>query len=1140
MKYNNPGYAASFSFLLLLGLTLLSFAQNLETVVQTGYTGPVNHVVFDPAGRYILTAGADKIKLWDVASGGEIRTIPFKSGFQSISLSSDGRFCCLASSEGTWVLDVSSGKVLYHITDPEKTNEYETNYAAFLSGAPYLVTVSSKGVTRLRSPANGAVQQTLSKAYEPTVFSGDGKYVLTSYESNGKRRYSVVSTQNESISFEPTVGEYPAACFAPDNSWLVTAINETATIWDVATGQALRSFSLRGENDQGVEEHISALQVSPDGKYIAAAGGWEGGEGANLGSVRVWEAATGRRVLLMSKYPTPGVVNRYTGKSEADLGYVYAVSFSPDSRSLVIGENEKSAHLLDARNGRYLRQLSGKSTYVIGAHFSSDGRYLVTEHWLGRNRLWDLHSGKLSDSFYGISTTFDAIAFSPDGKTAVTADFDENKRYELEGVNTPVQLWDVRDKKPIGNVAFPGAPEVLHYSTGGQYVQSNEYGGEGIYYYNGWNVASGKQFDPDRYNETDFLFSPDSRHVLNKSHGLINQETNQLIKSFDYFRWYAHPAAAFTPDGKKLLIGEDKGYLNIIDVSTGARLAQLGYHPHEDYGHTDQCAGHRGHVSSVNVSPDGRYAISAGEDWAVRVWDLSTNLEVRAITGHDNIVQYAEFSPDGRYLVSCSDDNTSKLWDFATGKELVTLVVVDENDYVIFTPENYYTASKNAFRGVSFRKGIQAFPFDQFDLRLNRPDKVLENLPNSSPTLIEAYLNAYRKRLKKMNFTEDMLSNDLALPQITIRRADESLSTAERQYTFSVAARDAKQLLDRINIWVNDVPVYGSKGIDLRSKNLRDVSQQVELTLSPGRNKIQVSVLNQGGMESLKETFELNYTGAQEQPDLYIIAVGVSLYDNEKFNLKYAAKDARDLESLLAGQQNRYRQVHSYKFLDGDATRENIVGMRNILVNTRVDDEVIFFIAGHGMLDADLNYFFATTDIDFANPVVRGLPYDELEGLLDGIPARKKLLLMDTCHSGEVDKEETVLVAAPEAGSENVTTRSFRGAVLLSSRKKVGLKNSFQLMQELFANLNRGSGAQVISAAGGAEYAWEGQGVTNGVFTHSVVKGIREKAADASGDGNITVSELRDYVTEKVRNLTNGRQTPTARRENLAFDFRVY
>jgi hypothetical protein len=43
-----------------------------------------------------------------------------------------------------------------------------------------------------------------------------------------------------------------------------------------------------------------------------------------------------------------------------------------------------------------------------------------------------------------------------------------------------------------------------------------------------------------------------------------------------------------------------------------------------------------------------------------------------------------------------------------------------------------------------------------------------------------------------------------------------------------------------------------------------------------------------------------------------------------------------------------------------------------------------------------------------------------------------------------------------------------------------------------------------------------------------------------NGDGEITVSELKEFVIKEVQRLTNGWQKPTSRRENLEFDFRVY
>lgn len=78
----------------------------------------------------------------------------------------------------------------------------------------------------------------------------------------------------------------------------------------------------------------------------------------------------------------------------------------------------------------------------------------------------------------------------------------------------------------------------------------------------------------------------------------------------------------------------------------------------------------------------------------------------------------------------------------------------------------------------------------------------------------------------------------------------------------------------------------------------------------------------------------------------------------------------------------------------------------------------------------------------------------------------------------------------------------------------------------------------VISSASGFEFAFESEKWRNGVFTYSLLQGLQGEA-DADGDQEIRVSELGNYVTEKVQRLTNNYQTPTIRRENLEFDFRV-
>lgn len=139
----------------------------------------------------------------------------------------------------------------------------------------------------------------------------------------------------------------------------------------------------------------------------------------------------------------------------------------------------------------------------------------------------------------------------------------------------------------------------------------------------------------------------------------------------------------------------------------------------------------------------------------------------------------------------------------------------------------------------------------------------------------------------------------------------------------------------------------------------------------------------------------------------------------------------------------------------------------------------------------------------------------------------------------ELDK--AALADADQALDDQVEAIPVGGkAVPLVNQPKVGMQNSFQLMQELFSDLSRGNGAVVISAAGGMEYAYESERWNNGVFTYSILRGLVEGLADGDDDEIITVSELKEYVLGEVEALTNGLQKPTSRQENLEFDFRVW
>lgn len=544
----------------------------------------------------------------------------------------------------------------------------------------------------------------------------------------------------------------------------------------------------------------------------------------------------------------------------------------------------------------------------------------------------------------------------------------------------------------------------------------------------------------------------------------------------------------------------------------------------------------------IAFSPDGKYVSAGTTEGRLFSWDVASWKTRKIENAHSGFIGWLDYTPDMKFLVSGSYFGGVKFWSPSTLKYQGVLVNFGANDFILVTPDNYYTATKGALKNVSFRINDLIFPFEQFDLRYNRPDKVIEHFGAADEELIKILNKAYKKRLKREGFTEEMLGNDFHVPELSVTNySDIPFQTKDPKIKLSLEAADELYTLDRVQVLINDVPVLGPKGIQLRDKKVKSFKEDLEIELENGENRIEVFVRNTKGANSAREEVVINSEKKGiDDPNLYLLTIGVSEFQQADRNLTYASKDANDLSEMYkTSRRTDFDEVYTMTLSNSEATKEKILAASEFLNGARLEDQVIIFFATHGILDSELDYYLATHDMDFNDPAGRGLAYADLDEMVANLKCRNRLLMIDACHSGEVDKDEAELVEEEVKAEEGDIALVFRGGNT-TVKPKAGLSNSFEYMKTLFSDMSGESGATVIAAAGGYEFALESDEWNNGVFTYSVIDGLKNKKADIVRGKGIRVSELQEYVGKMVSKLTNGRQVPTSRSENLSRDFLVY
>ena len=279
---------------------------------------------------------------------------------------------------------------------------------------------------------------------------------------------------------------------------------------------------------------------------------------------------------------------------------------------------------------------------------------------------------------------------------------------------------------------------------------------------------------------------------------------------------------------------------------------------------------------------------------------------------------------------------------------------------------------------------------------------------------------------------------------------------------------------------------YSAKGSDM-------VLMKTDPKGNFGNGPVEVeNIMTNNGQQEVRTTPDIF------KPNLYILAIGISSYDDESINLKYAHTDARTVSQKFLKQKGKlYNKVEIKRLENEDASLENIRrGISWLEREATQKDLIVIFISSHGALDNKGNMYILPNDFDSNNLFATALNIRDLTEGMNGTPC-KKLIFLDACHSGQ----------------------SGYDLLQFASIKALDLNRA---VDEL---VNKEPGVTVMTSSSGKEFSYENPRWGHGAFSKAILEGLNG-AANFNNDRIINLMELNLYVTDRVKELTGGRQHP--------------